>query len=292
MLILFYAKIVYQHRWHEKRMYFVGTCLAVNVTMVILTCLYASFIDISIQRDDSEEAYDGEVIHIVYDIASSIFFGALVAPAIFYLRKVFAMNQSQPGISRQEIIIAFLVFVIFLSRCIVDLLAAFDIPIFIHYISEIKGEDGQRVKLLATSSFFLIFIWEIVPTLMVIVFFRKMPASRGGVWAKIKAKFFENCNCCQNCFAKAPPQHLSVNDEGFGDNYSDVLEEDFAQPQPTNSYSLQQSTEADAPRHSDSKQDPSDPLFEDNLRYDSDGWRKNEKQEQNKQPLFNSESPI
>ncbi len=59
------------------------------------------------------------------------------------------------------------VFTIFLTRCVVDALAAFNSDPFMHQLTELTTTNNQHIKLMSHSTFALVFLWEIIPTLMV-----------------------------------------------------------------------------------------------------------------------------
>lgn len=159
----------------------------------------------------------------MYFITSAVFFGVLVVLAAYYIYQLHQQQSSQRinhmimmnhavaphmmnessmsqhtvntnlsslgGTTKREVLFSSLIFLIFLSRCVFDLLGAFDEQsgVFRHNIKQ-----TNKTKLLEGPTFGLLFLWEIVPTLMVIVYFRHIPVTADsfciGAWA-----------CCPGC---------------------------------------------------------------------------------------------
>lgn len=86
-----------------------------------------------------------------YFISSAVFFGVLVVLAGYYIHQLHTLrgraSQARAGTSKREVAVTSLVFLIFLSRCIFDMLGAFDQEggIFRHNIAE---EKQTHTKLL------------------------------------------------------------------------------------------------------------------------------------------------
>jgi len=127
-----------------------------------------------------------EFVNKMYFITCAIFFGVLVLLAGFYIQQLRTARRSTAGTSRQEVVVTSFIFVIFLSRCVWDFLAAFDSSSSL-FRQGLWETTGKHVKLMNVETFFLLFIWEIIPTLMIIVYFRNIPATSDsycvGLWA-------------------------------------------------------------------------------------------------------------
>jgi len=275
MLILFYAKLVNEHRWREQRPFYTITAYVVNGVMMVLIGVYAGLASGSEVDDQAQQTYD-----TIYFVSQALFFGSLVVLAMYYIRKLVLSRQShlQVGLSRAELLTTAVVFLIFFTRCVFDLLAAFNIDIFVHKISEVQADNGRRVKLLHTSTFFLVFIWEIVPTLMVLIFFRKMPPTRNSWWAAIEefCGLRKRCRCCYSAVSSPEPS----DQDPLPSYHGDMIDEAMFTP-------TQQPAAHGLPPDDDLKDPAADSLFNDNMRYDSEGWKKTASYRQ-----FGAESPF
>lgn len=156
LLILFYAKLVHRHRWRFLRFRFLGFCILSNTAMVFLTLTFSILMD-RVQRTQnqdptSEEARNvKEFVYKMYFISSAVFFGVLVVLAAFYIHKLRTARGSTAGTSKQEVAVTSMIFLIFLSRCIWDLMAAFDSEstLFRHQIWETQN---THVKLMNAAT--------------------------------------------------------------------------------------------------------------------------------------------
>jgi hypothetical protein len=221
LLILFYAKLVHRHRWRFLRLRFLGFCILSNTAMVFLTLTFSILMDRVQKTEDedptSQDAHDvKEFVYKMYFISSAVFFGVLVILAAIYIRKLRAAPGSTAGTSKQEVILTSLIFLIFLSRCIWDVLAAFDSDstVFRHQISE---STNSHWKLMNLATFLSLFIWEVAPTLMVIVYFRNIPSTSDshcvGAWT-----CFNQSECVRSCLGNwpcgFPPEYFEAIDLG------------------------------------------------------------------------------
>lgn len=184
LLILFYAKLVHLHRWRERRVCYTSFCLVANFLMMALIVALAMAFD---RTSPKNESY--AVLGKIYYFTSSLFFGTLVVMAAYYVHQLHKTKNSTGNASslvhldptytsgttsKREVLVTSLVFLIFASRCICDLMAAFGSDMWRHHIIETVE---SHTKLLQGSTLALIFLWEIVPTLTIIIYFRRIPAT-------------------------------------------------------------------------------------------------------------------
>lgn len=99
-----------------------------------------------------------EFVNKMYFITCAIFFGVLVLLAGFYIQQLRTARRSTAGTSRQEVVVTSFIFVIFLSRCVWDFLAAFDSSSSL-FRQGLWETTGKHVKLMNVETFFLLFIW-------------------------------------------------------------------------------------------------------------------------------------
>ena len=125
----------------------------------------------------SDAANVREFVNKMYFMSCAVFFGVLVVLAAYYIHRLRTARRSTAGTSSQEVLVTSMIFVIFLSRCIWDLLAAFDATSST-FRQGLWETPTRHIKLMATETFCLLFVWEIIPTLMVIVYFRNIPNSQ------------------------------------------------------------------------------------------------------------------
>jgi len=201
LLILFYAKLVHRHRWRALRLRFLSFCILSNTAMVLLTVAFSVLMEKveNAQGDDpsSEDAADvSELVDKMYYLSCALFFGVLVILAAFYIHKLRTARRNTAGTSPQEVAVTCIVFAIFLSRCVWDALAAFDSTSSLFRQGLCETPDSH-VKLMATETFVLLFVWEIVPTLMVVGYFRNIPATSDsycvGKWACVGPGRLRTC---------------------------------------------------------------------------------------------------
>ena len=184
------------------RFRFFGFCILSNIAMIFLTLTFSILMDRVQHTEDedptSQDARDvKEFVTKMYFIASAVFFGVLVALAAIYIIKIRHARISTAGISRREVVMTSLIFLIFLSRCIWDFLAAFDEESKLFRL-QIRESDDSHLKLMNVVTFISLFIWEVVPTLLVIVYFRRIPSTADshciGAWSCCRNRpFFRKC---------------------------------------------------------------------------------------------------
>lgn len=179
LLVLFYAKLVHRHRWNLLRVRFLAFCILSNAAMVMLTVAYAVVMDkiLHDEEKDPDSQSPERVLEFVtklYFLICAAFFGVLVLLAAYYIRSLWSSRQSTAGTSKQEVLVTSFIFLIFLSRCIWDVLAAIEYgsDTFTLQVSE---DEATRIKFIDGLTFALLWIWEIIPTLSVIVYFRNIP---------------------------------------------------------------------------------------------------------------------
>jgi len=186
LLILFYAKLVHRHHWKGLKTFFTTFCIFSNLVMIVLTFMFCGLLHrmhpISGESqqgaaDSDERIQAAAVLTKLYYVCSSLFFGTLSLMAVYYIRKLSKVRALQQGSSREELLVTSLAFMIFLTRCVFDFMASFD-SMGQYFRHQIVENPLDHVKQMEGSTFFLVFLWEICPTLMVITYFHHIPPTQ------------------------------------------------------------------------------------------------------------------
>ena len=170
LLILFYASLLHHSRWHHgshKRMAYATVLAVVNVSAPLLTTAWAVT---SVLQ--SRDIVSLESVHHAYN-ACQLF--ALFAVFLYHGYKL----HSSPGSSHllssllrplfPLSLLTTLCLIVFLSRAIFAVLNSVGL-----YDIEIGGDEGGW-KLVSPLAFVVLFLWEVLPTAAVILFFHHIP---------------------------------------------------------------------------------------------------------------------
>jgi hypothetical protein len=180
----------------------------------------------------------------------------------------------------QVVVSTSLVFMIFFSRCVYDFLVAFVPKVSAFHISQVTDSAS---KTLPFPAFLLYILWEVVPTTLVLVYFRRIPTNKVNLRTRFLNFFYEKCfgrergnSSADSDSGMSPEQrflfvkhHDDEDDEDDEDDYDDpILSPQYHQDasgaveycQPVNIYVDRIKKEC----------------FDDPQRYDSDteiGWK-------------------
>jgi hypothetical protein len=158
---------------------------------------------------DSPNANTVDLLDQMYFITSALYFGVLVVLAAWHVNKLRQIGLVRVGAdslgrnsSMQMVLSTSLVFVIFLSRCVYDTNAAFTQGYHIkqdYNQDNMSSSDVFHVKLIPLTPFLLVLLWEVLPTSLVLVYFRKIPKNKQGPGAKLVTKFRA---CLRGCLGE------------------------------------------------------------------------------------------
>ena len=178
LLLLFYAQLYHQHlhtwKFVERRAVLLFALL--NTCQLLITITFIVLIQQPGLRGASLEWY-----HQSYFILSASFFLTLFLVALYYFN---LLHRHTPHISSllssHHLSLSTVIFLLLLSRCIFDGGAALDSSAILFRRQLFETNAGVLIEL---PTFLLLVLWEIVPTALVIVFFRDTPqlsSSAGG----------------------------------------------------------------------------------------------------------------
>eukprot|EP00164_Ancoracysta_twista_P006495 GFYU01009048.1.p1 GENE.GFYU01009048.1~~GFYU01009048.1.p1 ORF type:complete len:370 (-),score=56.30 GFYU01009048.1:35-1144(-) len=177
LLALYYAHLVQilkrnKAEWesHLKRKYF----LIYVVVNVILFLLNATWVAVAVNKGDVSKhmgnvhsCFSGAVFLVLVLVLAV--FGWQVSHANLYkVQTPFQAKQATPRVIKG---ITLTIFICFFTRCVFNFLSLANIGVEV-----IHGKE----KSLSTVGFLLYVLWEVMPTALVLVFFRKIPKTRLG----------------------------------------------------------------------------------------------------------------
>ncbi|SPQ97192.1 unnamed protein product (mitochondrion) [Plasmodiophora brassicae] len=174
LVCMFYAFLVYERMWlHVRHFYRIMYALA-NGTVLALTTVYI----ILSWKHGVDPSSDLEKTHHLF---MSLQFLILVITYAYYGVRLMLASSSpdKPANNlrklspRMILSITIMTWLIFVSRCVFNFLTTFDV-----IQVQIGSENGKRY--ISGLAFFLLFIWEVIPTSMVLIYFREIPATSFG----------------------------------------------------------------------------------------------------------------
>lgn len=172
LLILFYAHIYYktEKQWESRRLPFTLIFATTNLAYLVVTIVAVSLV--------ATEGTQGDWENKMWNIVSAIGFFMLVFVLAYYgLRVASLMREGKAQISFQPkkssnvqvVSVTAVIFLLFTTRAIFNVLSAVDTIGF-------TVESGLELNDL--GMFALFFVWEIVPTSLVIILFWRIPSPR------------------------------------------------------------------------------------------------------------------
>jgi hypothetical protein len=139
-------------------------------------------------------------------------------------------SRNRPRNSMHMVLSTSLSFLIFMSRCVFDFLAAFGVvsgngfhitPSGISNPLNDQEYASSNIKTIPMIAFWLLILWEILPTSLVLIYFRKIPSNRQGPGAKLY-NYLRNLFCGYN----EEPERNSVS-PGSISSLKDAVEDEF-----------------------------------------------------------------
>eukprot|EP00941_MAST-03F_sp_MAST-3F-sp1_P004003 g4003.t1 len=187
LLATFYAKILHFAKWRKKRANVFCCFLASNILFTVVTGIWLALIYLDNQVKTLRDLY--REIDFCYSLFSGIVFGTLMvvvstfAWRVYKMRMQHRMTIQQPFASTSAMAgLTFLVFLVFMTRCAYGFLQAaggwilFPVPV---------APRGDRltpcvrgVRLVDYPTFVLLLVWEVLPTVAMLIFFRRIPKSK------------------------------------------------------------------------------------------------------------------
>ena len=174
LLLLFYAKLYHQHL-HTWKFVERKCCLLFASLNSLQLSSTVTFI-VLIQQPTSSTAL--EWYHQSYFILTSVFFLTLFLIACYYFHLLHRHTHITSVLSSHHLSLSSVIFLLLLSRCIFDGGAALDSSAILFRRQLFETNAGILIEL---PTFLLLFLWEIVPTGLVILFFRDTPPPGGGI---------------------------------------------------------------------------------------------------------------
>ena len=231
LLILFYAQLVDPSQWPAKRSNYLTAYGMANFSMLVFSILYAGINNSQSSHNVSIEESKAFVDR-VYFVVSAIYFGILVILAAYYLLRLHSMNSAAIRYAKPMVAFTALSFLIFLSRCIFDFLFAFNVLETMH--SQTTSFSSAQ-KEIPVAAFLLFMLWEVLPTGMVLVYFRHIPSTEvaislprlflsclaGECCVRMRQTLCPCCDCCVS--AQTNRQQRDDEEDNADDNGDDSV---------------------------------------------------------------------
>ena len=170
LLVLFYARLYHQHvhDWKRVERRCIGLFASLNTAMLLITITFILVIQQPTHTDDSNTSAVLELVHQGYFILSALFFLSLTLIACYYFHRLYRHTPISPSVAH-HLSLSSLIFALLLSRCIFDAGAALDSSALFFRRQLYESQAGVLIEL---PTFLLLGVWEVLPTLLVILYFR------------------------------------------------------------------------------------------------------------------------
>eukprot|EP00736_Rhodelphis_marinus_P013620 Rmarinus@m.25070 len=185
LLIVFYAHIIHRRDWAQHRMtWFCVYAICTTVLTVVTTVTVV----VSQYEEDEDDTTFTDRLHTVL---TGIAFGLLAAWNAYFGVRLFILEQTEAvsyktGFFKKKgerasaiVAIAFLIALSFFSRGIYNVLASVDVVSLSYEIND----DGY-VELTVTV-FLLLLVWEVIPPMLLVLYFKDVPTTNVGRLYKI-----------------------------------------------------------------------------------------------------------
>jgi hypothetical protein len=178
LLVVFYAFLLHQAQWEQRRVLFFGAFAVVNVSVVAITSIYVAL------ACRTGECILTTALNRMHHLFMASQFTVLVFVYGVYGWRLWRTSSDATalGFPAQTVpcSITFLTlgaWVVFVSRWIYNILVSIDQSRFAMTLE--YGDDGLID--VHPKAFLLLVWWEIIPSLLVLVFFRSIPATPNGL---------------------------------------------------------------------------------------------------------------
>ena len=170
LLVLFYARLYHQHvhDWKRVERRCVLLFASLNTAMMAITLTFILVIQRPTHTEGSSSSALLEVVHQGYFILSALFFLALTLIACYYFQRLYRHTPISPSVA-SHLSLSSLIFALLLSRGIFDAGAALDSSALFFRRQLYETRAGVLIEL---PTFVLLCVWEVLPTLLVILYFR------------------------------------------------------------------------------------------------------------------------
>lgn len=181
LLVVFYAHLVHKSTWEKQtKKWFTIAYIVVNVTLLILQIVWLVFIN----SDQGSAPWAGGVQS---GIAAFVFFILVTILAWYGYRLHEVMKSSKQQMLFQVppmiFVVTFIIFLLFLSRCIFDFM-----NIAGKWVVDITDDNSPNEQIIIFVAYFA---WEIVPTLMIVLLFWRIPTTHiGGLTRRGRSTMF------------------------------------------------------------------------------------------------------
>lgn len=265
LLILYYAKLVHRSRWRNRKSFFITCYVVANTLMIMLTVFISGLTELQARTgSDADSSSSSEppvpstaepsssttqLLDTLHYLTSAMYYGCLVVLAAWHVHRLRRMGlfpstnlreqTQQARNSMQMVLSTSLVFAIFLSRCVYDFLAAFHMVVGSGFHISQAGSNQENnsavlhIKLVPVTAFILLILWEVLPTSLVLVYFRKIPRNHLGPGAKIHILLQDWCKpccisscCCDNEDTSGKSICSSTREDHASLDFSDSEEHD------------------------------------------------------------------
>ncbi|KAN0028361.1 hypothetical protein ACTFIV_010203 [Dictyostelium citrinum] len=172
LLVLFYAHVVHRTTWERfTRMRFTIVYLSVNIILLVLQIVWIAIY----------VKYSNGMLQQIQSILNGVVFLLLVSILAFYGWKLRIIKQNtnrhlQSQLPLSIIPITFFIFLCFTSRCVYDFIAAFGKV-------NITLSDNASLRE-NVAIFFTYLVWEILPYILILVLFWRIPTTHIGGLAR------------------------------------------------------------------------------------------------------------
>lgn len=177
LFVIFYAKLYYGAEWKQYKKTIEWTGLIFNIQFLLF--MIAAAVLFELYTSDPTVArigYCNNTLQMVYLLICVVNFTILCVVGALFMYGLYSIEKpsEEQNLFMTDVVVLSWSFLILLSRSLFDFASAFattDSNVFCHFIEE-SAETGQ--KGIGASTFTLIMIWEILPSLGIIYYFKQI----------------------------------------------------------------------------------------------------------------------
>ena len=190
LLVLYMAKLKHQKNWNDVKITFISCYFMSVFIMVLYIVLFAGLYGQNNTNQGNQMAYN--LLDRMYYFSSGVYYSCLLLASAYYISSVYSTSTQQVTWS-MAFNVSFIFFIL-LTRCIIDFSQSLgSLANSGHFC---HGGCGAAVKAIDFFPFCMLIVWEIVPTLLILFYFRTIPFTRLHRFIKLEAYlyrlFFEN----------------------------------------------------------------------------------------------------
>ena len=192
-LVVYYLKIIHVREWDRLKCRVWSLYIAANVLVGSALLVWIWLFQVVYKNKPNKET----IIADYYSIFSGITFGILMIFISYYGYRVFKIRLTRrmrlyhPFASTTVMVgLTFLVFIVFLTRCVYGLLLAWGG----HAMRDPVGSRREQWKTLPqavdVATFVLLILWELLPTFALVMLFRRIPRTKNNLCAMCFDAYF------------------------------------------------------------------------------------------------------